>query len=52
MKLKKIMKNSKINISELGYGAQLKKLFLGLKILNPKSEVTKFMNANYTQFSL
>ena len=52
MKLKKIMKNSKIDISELEYGAQLKNLFLGLKILNPKSEVTKFMNANYTQFCL
>ena len=35
MKLKKIMKNSKINISELGYGAQLKKIIFWVE--NPKS---------------
>ena len=36
MKLKKIMKSSKINISELKYGAQLKKkIIFGVK--NPKS---------------
>ena len=42
------MNNPRPDISDFLQYAQ--KLFLGLKILNPKSEVTIFINAFFTQF--